>query len=179
MIKQTLVFLIVLAALAGVVSADVGIGVSPSRSNVQVEAGKEITLDFLVFNTGDGDLDVTISTEGEISDYVELSETTLSISPEPKPHTRPIKNGKSVSVTFKAPVSARELKGLFVATAAPGGGTLGGSVSIASTVDLKVLPAQGLIVTTTQWTIIGALLGIVLLYIVWRRMGLQIKIKKK
>ena len=175
MIKQTLLFLIVLAALAGIVSADVGIGISPSRSNVQVEAGQEVSIDFLIFNTGDIDLDVSLTTEGDISEHIELSVDTLSISPEPKPHVRPIKNGKTVTAVISAPVTAQELKGLFVATAAPGGGTLGGAVSIASTVDVTVLAPQGLVLSDTQWMIIAFLAGIVLLYIIWRRMGLRLR----
>lgn len=181
--KILLVMFLVFFSFA-LVSADVGIGISPSKMREQVTAGETYTYDFLVFNTGSQDIDLTLSATGEIAEFVTITEPSRTITPEPLPHEFPIKNGKTFTVTIDIPKSSKQ-KTYTGAFAAVGGGSsesrFGGSVGVSSQVEFISVPPKSFFakLTNTHYIILGSILGLLLLIFIFKKLGIRIQVGKK
>ena len=127
------------------VSASIGVGISPSKVSDQVVSKQEKNCTFTIYNTGDIPVLIKMSASDELEGKVKFYPEELSIIPEPEPHRLPPVNGKDVIVTVKAPVS-RDLKkitGHIVATAgAAPGSSFGGSGAVASRFELQISPPK-------------------------------------
>ncbi|MDP3741963.1 MAG: hypothetical protein Q8R15_01475, partial [Candidatus Micrarchaeota archaeon] len=75
-----------LSMLSSVASADVGIGVSPSRIVMQVEGGQTQEVQLLFFNTGDDSIQVSVGIDGSIAPFTQVFPAIETVEPEPKPH---------------------------------------------------------------------------------------------
>lgn len=148
--KAFLLTAIFLVLAVSMLDASVGIGVSPSKSVLQVESGTTQTAELLVFNSGDAPMQITLTADGDIAQFTTIEPSNYTILPEPMPHTLPIKNGRTFTVTFKPPASSEKKTYLGMLSAVGNlgqGSTLGGSVSVASQVELQVLPAKSFLDT--------------------------------
>lgn len=187
-----LIFVLTLLSLS-LVSADVGLGVSPSKMRQQIVSGDTYEYQFYVFNTGDNLMDVSLNIKGDIAEFSTVSPVDSSISPEPKPHELPLKNAKLFTLTVDAPnVRNQEIySGTFSAI---GGGSkeskFGGSVGVSSQIEFVVIPKEGFLakLTKTHYIIVGVLLGLIALILIFKKLGIKIqfaqtnskkKIKKK
>ena len=124
--NQTIAILaIILVALSFQAAyAAVGVGISPSKMVLELESGQTKTVDLLVFNTGDNSMEISMSVEGDIKQFTQITPEKLPVAPEPKPHALPIKNGQSFTITFTAP--AGTAAGKYTGTiAAPGSPSTG------------------------------------------------------
>jgi len=81
MMKQLLLGISILLLLAGTAFAEVGLGISPSKAKIQVQAGETANIDFLVFNTGNRDVDVTMTSEGDITGVVTAHSKRWNVYP--------------------------------------------------------------------------------------------------
>ncbi len=184
--KLTAVFLALVFAvsLIGTVTAGVGVGLSPSKIVMQVEGGKAQEISLLVFNTGDAPLTISLTSEGDIGEFVKVEPESITVDPEPKPEALPIRNGKNFKITITPPKS-RELKkytGTISAIGKPqSGSTLGGSVGVATQVELTVTPPPSIFAfITTTHLIILAIAAVLIALIIWlRKAGFSFKIEKK
>lgn len=166
------------------VSAAVGVGLSPSKLNLQVVGGEVQEIELLVFNTGDRDMELNIIVEGDIADIATIDPESLVVSPEPMPHELPIKNGKTFKVYITPPVSSKTIvySGTIAAVGSPNSGSqFGGSVGVATQVTLTVIPPSSFFdkITMTQKIIVGSILLLVLLIVVLKKMGLSISFGNK
>lgn len=166
------------------VSANVGLGISPSKMKEQVVAGETYSYEFLVFNTGSQDIDLTFSTKGDFADFVVIETPDRTIAPEPEPHEFPIKNGKTFKVSVTFPKSSKEkiYSGTFSAIGGDSEGSrFGGSVGVTSQVEFIATPPASIFsrLTSTHYIIIGALALIVLLIYLFKKMGIKIQVAKE
>jgi len=165
------------------VSADVGVGISPSKFLLEMPGGKTQQHEILIFNPGDGPLKVSLNIEGEIAEFTTVSPESEVLSPEPIPHERPIKNGKKFIVKFSPPASrfVKTYTGSISATGGPSGGQFGGNVGVATIVELTVTPPRSFLdyITKTHVIIAGMIILFILLLVVLRKAGLKISFDKK
>lgn len=166
------------------VSAAVGVGLSPSRVNLQVVGGEMLELDLLVFNTGDSTMDLGIVVEGAIKDFTVVDLSSLSIDPEPKPHELPIKNGRTFNVKFNPPVSRKIVTytGTIVAVSGTSGESqFGGSVGVATQVILTVVPPKSFFdyIELIHLIIAGFIIAIIVVIVLLKKSGFTIKFEKK
>ncbi len=183
-IITTLTMLISVLLSFHAAQANVGIGTSPSKLVLQVQSGQETTVEILVFNPGDQELKVSFTAEGDIAPFTMFSEEIVEIDPEPQPHALPIKNGKTIQVTFKPPASAqtRIYTGALSATGGPTeDAQFGGAVGVATLVTLTATPPPSVLnFITKQHLIIAATLIIVLLmFIILKKKGLKLTFEKQ
>lgn len=75
--KRFFVWIFLLIFLIGSVSA---LGVTPARTTIDFQKGLSKDVSFEVINSGDKDIDVVLSVQGELAKYVTLSSTSASIS---------------------------------------------------------------------------------------------------
>lgn len=182
--RGVLAFSFVLAILAlSLVSADVGVGVSPSKMIEQIQAGQSEEVELLIFNTGDASLDISLSFTGDIAKFAEVVTTSQIIEPEPKPHALPIKNGKTFLVKLSVPggTKAGTYSGLISATGgAVEGSTFGGNVGVSTKIDIQVIEPESFFakISTTSYIIIGAIILLILLIWFLKKQGLNISFKK-
>jgi hypothetical protein len=160
-------------------AAEVGVGISPTKVALQFESGKEHHFSLLVFNSGDSNLDITLSAEGEIAQYVSFEPTQSSVEPEPRPHALPIRNGENFVVTFDAPRVSKPTKyvGSISATGTPGAGSqFGGSVGVATQVEITVVPAESSFnrIPPVYLYIAAGIVALVVIVFALRRMHMHI-----
>lgn len=138
-----LAFTLALAACVSQANAAAGVGISPTKIVLRIESGSSQESSVLVFNSGDYPMEITLSSDGEIASFTQITPGKEVIDPEPMPHSLPIKNGKAFVITFSPPATneAKKYVGSISATGSPGGGTFGGSVGVAMQVELTVVPA--------------------------------------
>ena len=168
----------------GIVYAAVGVGVSPSKIVLQIEGGKPQEIDFLVFNSGDSPLEISLSSEGDIAEFTEIEPKSVVVEPEPQPHELPIKNGKTFMVKFTPPATGevRKYIGTISATGNPSAGSrFGGSVSVAAQVELTVTPSASIFafITTTHLIIAGMIILLTTIVLLLKKSGLKLKLEKK
>src|SRR3989338_4158519 len=96
--------LVLMSLAAPLVLADVGVGAQPSKIRQAVESGSIYETSVLVFNSGDNEMDISVTPEGEIAAFAEVTPQSYRIEPEPKPHTLPAKYGKMFTVKFNVPL---------------------------------------------------------------------------
>ena len=63
------------------VSASVGVGLSPSKMNLQVVGGEMQEIDLLVFNSGDNPMELKMVIEGDIAEFTTTDPESLSVNP--------------------------------------------------------------------------------------------------
>lgn len=184
--KMLLMFAFVLFVIisANLAYADVGIGVSPSKIVLQVEGGKTQEISLLVFNSGDNSMEISVTSEGEIEKFTQIEPNSIVVEPEPKPHVLPIKNGKSFVVRFTPPATSdtKKYTGTISATGSPGAGSqFGGSVGVATQVELIVTPTTSIFafLTATHIIAICAIVALIIIVLLLRRAGLIIQFKRK
>lgn len=181
--KVFLVFVLAVFSFA-LVSADIGIGVSPSKLREQVVSGESYEYDLFVFNTGSGVIDVTLSVSEELSDFVTVVENRVTIDPEPLPHELPLKNAESVKIIVNAPkVRSEEIRlGKISIT---GGGSsesnFGGNVGVSSQLEFIVVPAEGFLakLSNIHYIVFSLIVFIIVLSLLLRKVGFTISFRKK
>lgn len=159
--------------------ADVGVGISPTKVVLQFESGRESQFSLLVFNSGDSNLEISLSADGEIAKLVSVSPTEENIEPEPRPHALPIRNGKNFVVTFDAPRVSRPTKytGTISAVGTPGEGSqFGGSVGVATQVEITVVPSESLFkrIPAVYLYVAVGILALVVIIFVLRKMHMHV-----
>lgn len=92
MIKKFFLGLILVLALVAHVSA---LGVTPGRTTLIFEPGKEQTVEFTVINSEHEDMDLVILLQGELNESISLSEVSFSMKAS--------ENEKKIRYSFKAP----------------------------------------------------------------------------
>ena len=151
--------------LVGLVSASslVGVGVTPSKMELNLVGGETKDIELLVFNTGDGPNEVVLSAEGDIASFVTFEPATAILDPEPMPHTLPIKNGKIFHIKFKAPAEkeSKNYVGLISASTLPAkeqgfSGSVGSAVQVKLTVNPPLYLKQIIGVLTLHDIVLGA-----------------------
>jgi len=184
--KGLKVFLLISLILlsASLISADVGLGISPSKIRDQVNSGETYSIDVLVFNTGSNLANVTLSYSGDLSDMVQISPSSQEIESEPVPHEFPIKNGKVFKVTFKIPTSSSEksYKGVLSAVGGSSSGTnFGGSVGVSSQIELVSIPSNSFFssIPLYVYIVLGGIVLLILIIFLLKKAGLNIEFKKK
>ena len=185
--KNVITILIVLiSVLVSLHSAEAGVGVgtSPSKIVLQVQSGQETTIEILVFNPGDENIKVSMDVEGDIAPFTEFNEEILEVDPEPKPHALPIRNGKTVQITFKPPASTqtRTYTGTISATGGPGEGTqFGGSVGVATLVTLIATPPPSVLsfITKRHIIIAATIIIIIIMLVILRKKGLRLTFQQQ
>jgi hypothetical protein len=182
--KKYILLILALTLILPFVSANVGVGVSPTKIVMQVESGKQTSIDLLVFNPGDNPLDIRLSGEGDIMKYISLDDKKVSLEPEPQPHALPIRNGQTLPVIFKAPSvhQATTYKGTLSATGTlTEGSQFGGSVGVATQVEITVLPSKSILSylnNTYTYAVIGVF-ALVIAVVALKRAGLNVSFRKK
>ncbi len=178
-------FLILVISLLSInfVGADVGVGASPAKFLLQMPGGQSQTQELLIFNPGSSPIEVSISVDGDIAAFTKITPEKAIIQPEPVPHEKPIKNGRRFVVTFSPPAS-REKKvytGSISASGGPTAGQFGGSVAVASLVELTVTPPASFLDYITKWHVAAALLVLILivLLLTLKKAGLKVSFEKK
>lgn len=176
------IFLVLL--LGNFVKADVGVGISPSKIVLQIEGGQTQNYELLIFNTGSNTLKLNFGIEGDIVKFTEIEKETEIIEPEPKPHELPIKNGKTIMVSFSPPATTKtkEYEGKISAIGSPlEGSQFGGSVGVAAKVQIIVTPTQTFLnyLTPLHYMIAGAILVLIIIIILLKRAGLSVGFRKK
>lgn len=58
------------------------LGITPGRTTIDFESGLEKDVTFTVLNTNNEDLDISVVVQGELRDYISVSEDSFSISSE-------------------------------------------------------------------------------------------------
>lgn len=183
-LKLGLFGVLVFVLMLNVVSASVGVGISPSKMKEQLIAGQSYTYDILIFNTGSNELEISLAALGELKGFTKVEPTSLVIQPEPEPQELPIKNGQYFKVTFSPPRSGKEITysgTLSASGSASPDSQFGGNVGVSSQVELVVLPPQSIFsrLTTTHYIIIGVVLLIILFILIIKKLGIQISVGAK
>lgn len=178
----TLFALMLLTGLP-LISAATGVGISPTESRLQIEAGQEQTLNIVVFNSGDSLLKVSLHPEGDVAPFVKVEGTEVSIEPEPQPHALPIKNGKTYALRVKVPAGTKP--GIYngeiaVVGSVAGSSQFGGSVGVASRLVVTVVPATSLFakIPRMYYVIIAIIIAIIALWFALKKAGIQITVQK-
>lgn len=181
LLKFSLFLFLAAVLMVDLVSASVGIGISPSKMKEQLVAGKTYTYNILVFNTGSSELEISLSALGELKGFTQIEPESLVIQPEPQPQELPIKNGQYFKVTFTPPRSGK--MSTYVGTLSAIGKTssdsqFGGNVGVSSQVELVVLPPKSIFsrLNTTHYIIIGAIVLVILLIFLFKRLGIKISV---
>ena len=104
--KIILIFILLLNI--SIVSASVGIGVSPAKLSDTIFTGDVKEYEYIVYNTGDINVTANIEVEGDLSDYADISDKSLFLLPEPEPHRLPPVNGKITKIKIHAPLLFKE-----------------------------------------------------------------------
>lgn len=181
--KMFLVFVLAVFSLA-LISADVGIGVSPSKMREQVTSGESYEYDIFVFNTGSETIDVTLSVSEELSEFVTVVEGVVTIDPEPMPHALPLKNAKSVKIIVNAP-KVRNEEVYSGKISIIGGGNaesnFGGNVGVSSQLEFIVIPAKGILsnFSNTHYIVFSLIVFVVTLSLVFRKIGFTVSFGRK
>lgn len=166
------------------VSADVGLGVSPSKMREQIVSGETYEYELFVFNTGDQDIDVSFNPSEEFADFVEVLPSGMIIIPEPKPHELPLKNAESFTVIVEAPkVKDKTVYSGKISIVGGGveGAKFGGNVAVSSQIEFIVVPAEGFLskLSTVHYIVFSLIVFIVALSLLFRRIGFTIEFTKK
>jgi|TARA_B100000315_G_C14535885_1_gene568405 hypothetical protein len=166
------------------ISAEVGVGISPSKIVEQIQSGEDSSYEFLVFNTGDIPIDIKIVVEGDIADFTTAEPKKKIVQPEPRPIALPIKNGETFIVTFNPPSKGKEVRyegSISAIGTLISGSSFGGSVGVASKVELIVIPPKSIFafITLTHWIIFGIIVLLILIFWVLKKEGLSISFKNK
>lgn len=183
--KGVIVSVFALIILISFASAEVGVGISPSKMIIQVEGGKtSIPYELLIFNTGDYNMEISLSVDGEIAGMTKIEPENAIISPEPKPHELPIKNGKTFIVTFKPPATNKDVvyTGSISAVGSPTAGSqFGGGVGVAAQIELRVTPTKSIFarIPKIYYFILAAIIILILIVYLLKKAGLNISFKKK
>lgn len=186
-IRGMLIILAIILILP-LVNASIGIGISPSKINLQIESGKTQEIELLVFNTGDKILDIGLNVEGDIKEFTTIEPSSLSVEPEPAPQELPIKNGKTFKIKFNpsAVFNDKKYTGKITATGSSGSGSqFGGNVGVATQVELLVTPSKSILafLTETNLIIVGvivlAIILIILIIYFLKKSRLRIRFEKK
>jgi len=181
-LKTIFLGVLVLVVTLSFVSSEVGVGISPSKIVEQVEGGKTKQVQVLVFNTGDSDMELNAYLEGEIAEFGLVIPTNQVVSPEPKPHELPIKNGKIFIIEFNAP-AVRDVRtytgSISIIGSGTAGSTFGGSVGVTSKIELVVLPSKSFFSLIKPLYYLLAGIIILLIVIIWflKKKGLNISFK--
>jgi hypothetical protein len=167
-----------------IVSANVGLGVSPSKIREEVTSGESYSYDYLVFNTGSQDINVKISVEGEISEFVTFESSQAVISPEPLPHEFPIKNGINFQYTIDFPktMKPKVYTGKISVIGSGGGDSqFGGNVGVSTAVEYISIPPKSVFskIGTNMYIFVAVLIALIALILILKKMGLKIVIKSK
>lgn len=178
-VQMSMISILCLVFVMHGVMADVGVGISPTKVVLQFESGRESQFSLLVFNSGDSDLKISLSAEGDIAEFVKISPTEENIEPEPRPHALPIRNGKNFVVTFDAPRVSRPTKytGTIAAVGTPGEGSqFGGSVGVATQVEITVVPSESLFqrIPPVYLYVAAGIVALVVIVFALRRMHMHI-----
>ncbi|MBI4739171.1 hypothetical protein HY772_06465 [Candidatus Woesearchaeota archaeon] len=178
------VLVLVILTSIQIVHAAVGVGISPSKIVLQIEGGKMQEIDLLVFNSGDSPLEISLSSEGDIVKFTEIEPKSVVLEPEPQPHALPIKNGRTFIVKFTPPAmgEVKKYTGTISATGKPAAGSqFGGSVGVATQVELIVTPPASIFafITTTHLIIAGIIILIIIIILLLKKSGFRLKIEKK
>jgi hypothetical protein len=165
------------------VSAATGVGISPTKSAIRVESGSEQIVQLVVFNSGDNPLTIAVEAKGDVARFVTFDQTSALIEPEPKPQQLPIKNGKTFFVTVKIPAGTRQglYSGELIASgSASGSSQFGGTVGVASYLDVYVVPPQSLLDRIPRSYLIAglAILCLVGVFFVLKKAGVRIQVKR-
>lgn len=177
------VVLIFLIALKISIAA-VGVGISPTKVIFQVEGGKNQVLELLVYNTGDSPMEVKLTADDNLASITNIRPSSMIITPEPIPHEFPIKNGRKFVVEFTPPVTRKDIvyTGSISAIGANAGNSqFGGSVGVATQVELRVTKTRSqLDFITAQQIIIGSLIVLIIIIIILiKKAGFRLKLEKK
>lgn len=177
--KIFLIFAVAIFAFT-LVSAEVGLGISPSKMREHLIAGSSYTYDIVVFNVGTDAMEINLVVNGEIAPFTTITPASEIIEPEPKPHEFPIKNGKVFSVTFDIPNGGKErvYTGSLSAVGKGAGDTqFGGNVAVVSRVELNVLPPTSFLekLTPIHYLAFGAIVLLALVVLGLKRAGLKIQ----
>lgn len=166
-----------------VISADVGLGISPSKIRDPVISGETYSIEILIFNTGSEEMDITLSYVGDLSDSVVISPSSQIIQPEPVPHEFPIKNGKLFEITFKIPSSSSEktYKGVISAIGGGSGGSnFGGSVGVSSEIEMVSVPSSSFfsLIPSYAYFVLGGIVLLIVIVLLLKKMGFKIEFNK-
>jgi len=180
----TLLILILAAILmSSIAYAAVGVGISPSKMVLQVEGGKTQQMEILVYDTGDYPMNLNIGVEGDLAEITQIEPTAVYVDPEPKPIVMPIKNGKKVTITFIPPATRtpRIYTGKVTAAGGVASGQFGGSVGVATLVELRVTktPSIFAFITSTHILVAGIILGVIIIILLLWRLGLKIEFRRR
>ncbi|HIH25192.1 hypothetical protein J4476_04340 [Candidatus Woesearchaeota archaeon] len=139
---KKLILIIIFLMNLSVVSASVGVGVSPAKLSDTIFTGEVKEYDYIIYNTGDINITAKISIEGELSDYIDISEKEIFLLPEPEPHRLPPVNGKITKIRIKSPLLLHEKNytSKVVASVNPGFGGLITTGAVASNIYITVKP---------------------------------------
>jgi len=164
--------------------AEVGVGMSPSKIVLQIEGGTSQDFEFLVFNSGDYPLDISLGSDGDISKFTKVETSGVTLQPEPKPHELPIKNGQNFKVTFTPPVSGetKVYTGTINAAGSPAkGAQFGGSVGVAALAQIIVVPPTSIFsyITPTYQAIILIAAIILAVMFLMKRAGFKISVQRQ
>jgi ABC-type sugar transport system permease subunit len=182
-------FFLLFAALclfSTLVSASVGMGISPSRTEYRIEGGKTLETTYMVYNTGTDDLIARFSADGDIKPYVQFVEKDVYLQKEEDITKFPPPNAKRFTVRYTPPTTSKSkrITGFVVASGGPGAGsTLGGNVAVAMRVDILIEPTKRFwdYITNTQWIVGSSILAVlfisILLVTIARKKGISLKIE--
>ena len=181
--KKIYLLFVLSILLFSLVSADVGLGISPSKMRENLVAGSTFEYDIVVFNVGSDAMDIELVANGEISEFTTIEPKIQTIQPEPEPHEFPIKNGKVFHVVFDIPNSGKEklYTGSFSAISRGSSDSqLGGNVAVVSKVEFNVIPPQSFLskLSLSDYLISGIIILLVILFFLLKKIGIRINISR-
>ena len=179
-----LFILLVFTLFAVSALGEVGVGVSPSKFQLTIQGGTTQTFDLLIFNTGDFPMEIQVSASDSIAPFTTITPSAILVEPEPQPHELPIKNGKKVTVTFAPPVKGDTIhySGEVSATGRPSGSAqFGGSVGVATMVEMTVFPPESIFafITATHVLIAVAVILIFAVIMLLRKAGFHLRLERE
>ena len=138
--KFLITLIILLIVNISLVTASVGIGISPSKLVDSINSMKSKEYDYIIYNTGDINITAKMYTEGELSDYITITPSELFLLPEPEPHRLPPVNGKMIKVKVRAPFAFDEKNytSKIIASVSPGFGGVITTGAVASNIEITV-----------------------------------------
>ncbi|MCF7910579.1 hypothetical protein K9L16_02820 [Candidatus Pacearchaeota archaeon] len=167
-----------------IISAEVGVGISPSKLKFQIIGGSEYEQEITVFNTGTYDSEIFLVAEGDIAGFTEITPKSVVVSPEPKPHELPLKNSQTFLVKFDPP-SVAEKTTYSGSLSAVGSGssdsTFGGKVGVTAQVVIENVPSDSFFskISQTHVIITCIIIILILIFFVLKDTDISIKFKKK
>lgn len=184
--RREKIFLVFVTALflVSVVSAEIGLGMSPSRMIEHVVAGESQFIEITVFNVGDEDVNITLVPKGDIVKFVTITPAVQTVEPEPRPHEFPVKNGRIFYVVIDVPkgTSSGEYYGTFSAIGSGDGvSQLGANVAVVAQMELNVLKTKSFFarLNPSYYFAIGLILIGFAIAFSLKNFKLQLKVKKK